>query len=180
MLVTLDERDSVSRRHLALLQDCEVKAGKATREETFDDVITAELDAQLVAWHSRLRHHHLGRTHPEAVTNMDRVIQQPLNGDIFPEHCPGKLHVGKLLPPEMVVLGWIGVDCFIRAAVNGQIGLAVTVKVEPPYSDPSLNRLLEYSGRNRFPPPDHLAGEPDIDRDDAHRVLWLHLLPHLY
>ena len=87
------------------------------------------------------------------------------------------ISVTEAAPP---VLAKFIVDNAIAPAVNGQIGLAVTVKVEPPYSDPSLNRLLEYSGRNRFPSPDHLAGEPDIDRDDAHRVLWLHLLPHLY
>src|SRR5439155_11307438 len=66
------------------------------------------------------------------------------------------------------MLEGVGVDRLGRTAVDGEVGLAVAVEVEPTNRDAFLDRLLEDPGRHVASFPVDGARQADVDGDDTH------------
>src|SRR5207248_8298798 len=133
----------VSGSHLALLEHCEVETRQLALQKALEDVVASKLEAELVAGQPGLRHHQVGGADLKAIANMHAFVQQSLDRQVLAEHAPGQFHLRKLLSPERVVFGRIGIDGFFRAAMDGQISLAIALQIEPSDGDASCYRLFE-------------------------------------
>jgi hypothetical protein len=65
----------------------------------------------------------------------------------------------------------------LNATVDGEIGLAVALNVEPIDAHAAGHRFLEDGSLNDLIAPFHLARQPNVDGDDVHRILGGRL-PH--
>jgi hypothetical protein len=94
---------------------------------------------------------------------MDLVFQQAFRGEVLPECAPWKIHARQFSAPKRVVLRRIGINRFIGSTVNGEIGLLVTLNIQP--SDPNSTRYrrLEYGSANEFTPPFDFAWKTHVD-----------------
>src|SRR5258708_18940658 len=151
----MQQPDGISSSHLALLEHREVEPRQLALQESFEDIVAPKLEAELVARQPWLRHHHVGGSHLKTITNMRGFVQQALDREVLAEHPPGDFHLRKLLPPERVVLRWIGIDSLLRSTVDSQVLLAVTLKDESPDRDAASHRLPKDScpGHATFPDP---------------------------
>jgi hypothetical protein len=66
------------------------------------------------------------------------------------------------------MLGRIGVHRLVRPAVNGEIGLPVSVQVQRAHHHAAFHRLLVDPGRDPLAFPDHFPWKPDVYRNDLH------------
>src|SRR5207249_7640336 len=165
-----DALDRVAGGHLALALDGEVEARAAAREEALHHVGALEAGGELVAGKPRLGGDQLGRADPEAVADLNVVLEQALAGEVLPERAVLERDAGQLRAPVRVVLGGIGVDGLLPPAVRGQVGLPVAVQVERAHGDAARHRLLEDAGGDRPALPGDLPRQADVHRDDPHRV----------
>src|SRR5712692_11055034 len=135
VFVTVQQPDGLSSSHLALLEHREVEPRQLALQKSLEDVVAPKLEAELIARQPGLRHHHVGGSDLKMIANMHGFVQQTLDREVLAEHPPGQSHLRKLLPPERVVLPWIGINSLLRSAVDREVRLAVTLKVEPPDGD---------------------------------------------
>ncbi len=103
---------------MPLLLHAAVEAASARGQELADDVGVADADRQLVARYSRLGDGQRRRAHGEAVPDEDGVFAHALGRKVLAEHAGRHIEVRELLPPVVVVLGWIHVDGLARPAVD--------------------------------------------------------------
>jgi hypothetical protein len=73
-----------------------------------------------------------GRPDLENVPNTKRLFPQPLSCKVLPKHSPQQRDIRQLLPPILVMLGRIGVNCLLRSTMYGEIYLLVTSQVQFP------------------------------------------------
>ncbi len=159
--------DRAPRLDLALALDRQVVPRPAALEEPSDERVVPEADPELVAGQPRLRDDELGGADAEPVADGELPLErQPLDGEVLAEHAP-RQRPSELTAPGGVVLGRVDVDGLARAAVDGEVGLAVAVQVEPPDRHRPLDRLLEDRRAHGLPLPGDLARKPDVDGDDA-------------
>ena len=113
-----DEVDGIARSNFTFKEYGEVEAGTTAADKLLQDVRPTESDAELEAGHPRLRDDKLRRPHPEVVADPDVLLEQTLDGQILAEDSPGKVSLGKLSAPILIVLRWWpAARCFaIRAA----------------------------------------------------------------
>src|SRR5262245_37073279 len=81
-----------------------------------------------------------------------------------------ELELWSLARPELVVLGRVGVDGLVPAAVHPQVGLAVAGEVERGDRDSTAHRLLVDPRPDRLASPPHLGRKADVDGEHPHRV----------
>src|SRR5262249_49363486 len=148
----------------------EIEAGSAAAEETLEHVHPTEADAELVAGQSRLGDDELRRPDPEAVAD-PHVFEEPLGCQVLAEGGPGEVRAGKLVPPVLVVLGRIGIDGFLRAPVDGHVGLLVAFEIELGHPEASVDGCLEDRGEYRIAFPFDLSRQSDAQRYDFHENL---------
>src|SRR5260370_25871952 len=102
------------------------------------------------------------------VANVQLGLVETLVRKVLAEHSPGKFHLRQLMLPVLVVFGWIGIDCFARAAMNRKIGLPVTVEVKGSEYHTIRYRLFEDSCRNRLAVAHGEPRQPNVDLDELH------------
>ena len=166
--IAMGDFDRVSGGELAFFDDGEIEAAGIAFDEALDHVVAVEADSDFIAGDARLRDHQEGGTDAQLIANMEGVFEQAFGGEIFAEGSPGEIGLRELFAPIGVVLGGIGVDGFVDAAVYGEIGLLVTTQVELLDFDGTFDRTLEDCRRNLSSLPEDDAGTSDIDRNEFH------------
>ena len=166
--VALELDDRVARRDVALARDGEVEAEEPTLEELGHELVAAHPEPELEARQPRLGDDELGRADPEAVAHVHVAVEQTLGRQVLAEGRRAELELRPLARPQLVELRRVRVDRLLGTAVHAQVGLAVAVQVEPPQRHASGDRLLPDPGADRPAPPEHLAGEADVDGEHPH------------
>lgn len=162
-VVLRDEIERVAGTYVSLLNDSEVEAGAAAAQESLDQIGPTETDTELETRHPWLRHDELCGSGAKPVTNMDLVFQQAFRGEVLPECAPWKIRARQFSAPKRVVLRRIGINRFIGSTVNGEIGLLVTLNIQPSDPNPTRYRCLEYGSANEFTPPFDFAWQTHVD-----------------
>src|SRR5207249_8948292 len=118
--------DRVSRGHIALFVDREVKSRAAAREEPPHHVRPAEPDPELVTGHPRLCHLQRGRPDAQPVSDAERPLVETFRREILTERSPGKVGPPEFAPPQGIVFTRVRVDGLRAASVDRRVRLAVT------------------------------------------------------
>jgi hypothetical protein len=142
VIAPIREFDGIATGHFAFAEDRKVEAGATALQEPLDHVSSAESHRELVARHAGLCNKELGSTHPEAVADLDRFLEKPFGREVLPENSRREIHAGELSAPVLIVLERIRIHSLLHAAVHGEVGLLVTVKVEPVDPNSALDRVL--------------------------------------
>src|SRR4030095_1524843 len=93
---------------------------------------------------------------------------QSLGREIFSEHTAGQIDSWQLCLPIAVVLRRVCINGLARAAVNGEIGLAVAIEIQRSRHDRSDNRFLENSRRYDLALPAFFPRQSDVDGHNLH------------
>src|SRR5437763_2989134 len=126
-----------------------IKSAAAAAQKSRENVTALEFHGELVAGNTRLAHRDNGGADLQSVANVKIAFAEPFRGEVLAEYAPRQAHPGQLLSPEIVVLGRGALDGFVRASMNREIGLAVSVKVEHSQRNRAANRFLEDAGADR-------------------------------
>src|SRR5258706_7264234 len=92
VLVLVDSNDFVSWANFSFAKDAQIKPAAAAGQETLGHVVAAELQVQLEAGNSRLRHHHFRRADCETVSEENGILDETCRREIFPESAPRQIH----------------------------------------------------------------------------------------
>src|SRR2546426_11743997 len=98
-VVRPEKFDQVSRGHIALFVDREVKSRTAAREEPPHHVQPPEPDPEFVAGHPGLRHRQQGRSDAQPVSDTEGLLVETFRREILTERSPGKVGPPWLAPP---------------------------------------------------------------------------------
>src|SRR2546422_3587371 len=169
-MVRPEKFDRVSRGHIALFVDREVKSRAAAREEPPHHVQPPEPDPELVAGHPRLRHLQHGRADAQLVSDPEGPLVETFRREILTERSPGKVGPSEFAPPERIVFARIGVDGLRGTSVDGWVRLAVTDAAGSPDPDAAFHRLLEDRRRDFAASPFDGLRQGDVHGDDAHGI----------
>ena len=141
-----EQFDLVAGLHIAFGSDAQVVATAARGQESPHHPGIVEADAQLVTREPRLGDHKLGGADPQPVADEHLVLERyALDGEVLSEHPPRKVPADLPLPIR-IVLGRVDVHRLVGASVDGQIGLAVPVEIDPGHLDATFNGPFEDSG----------------------------------
>src|SRR5438093_4489302 len=117
--------DRVSRGHIALFVDREVKSRAAAREEPPHHVQPPEPDPELVAGHPRLCHLQHGRSDAQPVSDAEGPLVETFRREILAERSPGKVGPSEFAPPQGIMFARVRIDGLRGASVDGRVRLAV-------------------------------------------------------
>src|SRR5579862_2329668 len=159
----MDADDFVARADFALAQDAEIETAAAAGEESLGHVVALEFQIQLVAGNSRLRDDDFGAANRVSVSEGDIVFEEALRREIFSEGAPRQVHTRQFILPISVVLGGIGVHCFIPAAVDCQVCLAVAIKIVRAHEDALVHGVFENASRYFAAVEQDSAGNSDLN-----------------
>ena len=163
----LEQDDRRTGPDLARTGDGQVPARPLGRDEAADDVVAAEADPELVARRARLADDEVGTADAQAVAEAQNVLAQSGHGQVLAESARPECRCRKLLAPERIVLGRIGVHRLGRSAVDGQVRLTVAGEAAGSKRDTAGDRLLEDGGADRAAPPLDVARLADADRNHS-------------
>src|SRR2546426_2738590 len=162
--------DRVSRGHIALFADREVKSRTAAREEPPHHVRPPEPDPELVTGHPRLCHLQQGRPDAQPVSDAERPLVETFRREILAERSPRKIRPPEFAPPEGIVFARVGIDGLRGASVDGRVRLAVADEAGSPDPDTALHRLLEDRRRDFAASPFDCLRQGYVYGDDAHGI----------
>jgi len=112
--------------------------------------------------------YYFGGTDCETVAEIYRVLEQALGREVLAERAEREILAGQLFLPIRIVFDGIAINGFVFAAMDGKIGLAVTVQIELAESDGASDGFFEDAGGDDAVMPRDLAGKADVDRDELH------------
>src|SRR5438445_2301711 len=162
--------DRVSRGHIALFVDREVKSRTAAREEPPHHVQPPEPDPELETRHPRLRHRQQGRSDAQSVSDPEGPLVETFRREILTERSPGKVGPPEFAPPEGIVLARVSIDGLRGASMDGRVRLAVADEAGSPDPDAALHGLLEDRRRDFAASPFDRLRQGDVHGDDAHGI----------
>src|SRR5437764_5421029 len=163
--------ERVSGSHDPFLLHGKVKSAAAAAQKSRENVTALEFHGQLVTGNSRLADRDNGGAGLQPIADVKIAFAEPFRGEVLAEHAPRQTHPGQLLAPEIVVLGRVAIDGFVRASMNREIGLAVSVKVEHSQRNRAANRFLEDAGADRGAVVESQLWSSDVQRNQLHRFL---------
>jgi len=152
----------------AFTLDSNIEAGASAHEEALDHFIGFKSDPELITGKPRLGYNDLGGTDGKLVTDKDSIFQQAVSCKILPEYSHRQRVTWQFGSPIVMVSQWIAVNCLSFAAVYGEISLSVSLQIQPPKSDTTLDWLLVDTGRHSPTVPLHLAWKTAIDGHQPH------------
>src|SRR2546428_6048668 len=147
-VVRPEKFDRVSRGHIALFVDREVKSRTAAREEPPHHVQPPEPDPELVTGHPRLCHLQQGRPDEQPASDAEGPLVATFRREILTERSPGKVGPPEFAPPERVAVARVGIDGLRGASMDRRVRLAVADEARSPNPDAALHRLLEARRRD--------------------------------
>src|SRR2546426_7322421 len=142
-VVRPEKFNRVSRGHIALFVDREVKSRTAAREEPLHHVQPLEPDPELVTRHPRLCHLQQGRSDAQPVSDAEGPLVETFRREILAERSPRKVRPPEFAPPEGIVFTRVGVDGLRGASMDGRVRLAVADEAGSPDPDAAPHGLLE-------------------------------------
>src|SRR5215210_6493071 len=107
------------------------------------------------------------------VADVDLVFQHSLDGKVLPELSEGEICPKELPFPILVVLDRVRVGRLINSAVAQEVRLPVPVEVQCPEHDPSFDRPLEDSCRDRLTPVHDLRRWRNVYGEQFHPTILL-------
>src|SRR5438270_6554910 len=120
--------ERVSGSHHPFLLHGKVKSAAAAAQKSPENVTAMEFHSQLVTGNSRLADGDNGGADLQPVADVKIAFAEAFRGEVLAEHSPRQAHPGQLPAPEIVVLGRVAIHRIVRASMNRQIGLAVSIK----------------------------------------------------
>jgi hypothetical protein len=96
---------------------------------------------------------------------MDGIFQKALGCKILPKISHRQIIFGQLLLPIRIVLHWIAIYGFVLAAMHGEVGLAIAIKIQLAQQDAPLNGIFEYGGKDLTAVPENGVRQPNIYGD---------------
>src|SRR5579864_6546327 len=102
------------------------------------------------------------------IPDAKRVFAQCFSGEILAEHAPGERYARQFLSPILVVFSGISVDCLLGAAVDGEVCLPVTSKIQFVAHHRAVHRRLEDPGMDSHSLPDDHSRHASIYRKNLH------------
>src|SRR6202795_3682671 len=103
---------------------------------------------------------------------MDRIFEQAFGGKILSKISQRQIVSRQFRLPIRIVLEWVAINGFVLAAMHGEGGLAVSVKIQLAQKDAALDGFFEYTGSHRVSVPQDFARQSNIYRDYfAHGIL---------
>jgi hypothetical protein len=70
--------------------------------------------------------------------------------------------------PIVIVLDWVAVNSFVRAAVHAEVYLSISIEIERPQDDAAFNGLLVDRCGYAFPVPHKFPRQSTVNRDEFH------------
>lgn len=168
--VSRERSDFVAGGNVALTLDLEIKAGAAAGEKAADDVRRMEFYTELKTGNAGLSDDDFRGADGEAITEVNGIFEEALGGEIFAEAAHGEIVDAEFTFPESVVFDRIAVGGFQRTAVDGEVGLAVTIEVEAAERNATLDGLLVNAGGDSAAVPIDHARLSNGDGKDLHRA----------
>src|SRR5271166_2815151 len=134
--------DAIAGAELAFLNDAEIKAGPAVRNQQRRYLRMLQPDADPVAGVAWLADLYDGTADPEAIADADLGIGEALHCEVLAE-VPGD----EIRPPEIARPVAVGSELVYQertllAAMGAEIRLAVAIEVQPASENPPRDRLL--------------------------------------
>src|SRR5947209_10305364 len=169
-MVRPEKFDRVSRGHIALFVDREVKSRTAAREKPPHHVRPAEPDPELVTGHPRLCYLQRGRPDAQPVSDAEGPLVETFRREILTERSPRKVLPPEFAPPEGIGFARVGIDSLRGASVDGRVRLAITDEAGSPDPDAAFHRLLEDRRRDSAASPFGGLRQGDVHGDDAHGI----------
>src|SRR4051794_16494141 len=159
--------DLVARLDLALLEDAEVEARPAVRDEQGRNARVVHADAHAVTGDAGLRDFEDGSADPVAVADAHLVVAESLDREVLAELPVDEVASSELAFPVPVGVELVDEDGALLAAVTAQIPLAVPVDVELAHAARSGDGVLEDSREDRLALPPHVLWHADVDRQQS-------------
>ena len=122
------------------------------------------LDRQLVAWHSGLSDFEDRCPYSESVTEMNLVIEHPLDREVLAKLPKSEIRPVKLICPKVIVLEGINQDRSDLAAMADEVGLAIALDIQGLDLYPPTDRFLENAGANSLAFDRDLTWKGDVNR----------------
>ena len=171
----LDALDRVACPDLALLEDAEIEAGSAVRDEQRRHPRLVHADSDAIARDPRLADLEQRRTDAVAVADADLVIGEPVDGEVLAELAVGEIVAIEKLLPVAVGLDLVDEHGTVDAAVAVQVALPVAVDVEATDPPPTLDGVLPDARVDGPALPLDIARHADVHRQqptsgDSHSV----------
>ena len=127
----------------------------------FNHCRVAEADAQLVAGHPGLSDNQPRRANLKFVADMDAVLDKTLCGQVLAESTVRKVPAQPRLPVG-IMFDRVGVDGLVGTAVDAQVGLGVTLEVEPVKGTTASTGSLKIPVRTIVPRHGTSRGRPTL------------------
>ena len=160
--------DGIAGADLTLFKYSKIESRPPRLQEAVVKAIGVHLDGELVARHARLADFEDRCVDAEPVTDVNLVIEHPVNGEVLPKLTESKVRPTELGPPVGVVLEGIHQHRSHLAAMSNEVGLAIPVDIERRDLDAPIDRLLENAGANGLAFDRDLAWEGHTDGEELH------------
>ena len=124
-----DLDDLIAGFDLALLQDAEIEAGSAVRDEQRRHLRFIHSDADPVAGDARLRHFEHGAPDPVSIANAHLAIGEAVDGEVLAELPMREVVSTEPVLPIMIRVDLIDENRPMLTAVPRQVALAIAVDI---------------------------------------------------
>ncbi|ESY81024.1 hypothetical protein X740_10925 [Mesorhizobium sp. LNHC221B00] len=128
-----DLDDFVSSLDLAFLQDAQIEAGPASRNQQRGHTRLIHANTDPVTSDARLGHFEQGAPNPVAIADAHIMIRQAIDCEVLAKLSVGKIVAAQLALPIPVGFRLIDQNGPLLAAVPCHISLSVAIDVEPSY-----------------------------------------------
>jgi hypothetical protein len=119
-------------------------------------------NADAVARHAWLRYFEDRAADAVSIADADLVIKKSFNGKVFTELTVDEVIASEKAFPVLIGVHLINENGTLFTTVTGQIGLCVSIYIEPARHSPARGRSFPDCGLNSFASPRHVAGKADI------------------
>jgi hypothetical protein len=157
----------VARPSFSFLQHAKVESWSVMRYEQGCHPRFIHANADAVARYARLCHFKFSTTDAVSIANADLVIRKSLDGEVFSELTESKITAAQKALPVMVRVHLVDKYGALLPAMTGEIGLRITIDIEPAHHSPSRNRRFPDCGSDSFAVPCHVPWKTDIDRKQS-------------
>src|SRR5271165_83781 len=96
-------------------------------------------DADAVACHAGLRYFKFSTPDAVSIADTNLAVRKSLDGEVFSELSESKIVAAQEALPVMVRIHLVNEYGAVLPAVTGEIGLRITIDVEPAHHSPSIN-----------------------------------------
>jgi hypothetical protein len=154
--------DVIACTNFSLLQNAKVESWSVMsyQQRWHSRFIHANADA--IARHPWLRYFKYGATDAVSITDAHLAIRKSVDGEILSELAESKIVAAQKALPVMVRIHLVDEYGAVLPAVTGEIGLRITIDIEPAHHSPSINWRFPDGRSDSLTVPCHVARKADI------------------